>query len=181
MASGAYSYLESTLWDVANEACDKAVGNAQGMLRTLRGGRQCFFPKVDMKSGRVGIGINPEYGYLIYQEGGFQSFTMKWALGRVVKMTLPDGKTIYRKCTNLNQFRSGSKNYWYRDETGQLVPRYQQRRSWVHPGLPPKRFMQDAVTETVEQEQHLIDRAMLMDEYEWLDEKLDWGSRWHQR
>ena len=184
MASGPSNYsnnLESTLWDVANVACDRAVGNAGGMFRTFRGGRDCFFPKVDVAGRRVGIGLNPTYHYLIYQEHGFQSFTMRWALGRTIRMVLPSGEVIFRKCTALNQFRSGHKNYWYRDENGTLVPRYQQKRSWVHPGLPPKDFIKQSVSEAVVYEQHDIDRAIMADKYEALEERLDWSDRWHTR
>lgn len=181
MAAGPSSNLESVLWDIANVACDRATGNAGGLFRTFRGGRACFFPKVDVNGRRVGIGLNPTYHYLIYQENGFQAFTMRWALGRTIRMVLPGGAVIFRKCVALNRFRSGRRTYWYRDENGELVGRDQQRRSWVHPGVPPSDFMRRSVSEAVVQGQHDIDGAIMADRYEELERRLDWSDRWQAR
>ena len=149
--------LYRQLYDTANKACDKAYANASREFKTLRGGRMCFFPVVEESDETidVGVGINPDYHYLIYQENGFKSFTMKWALGRVIPMHI-DGRIVFRKCTNLNQFRSGHKNYWQRDANGNLYPRWQQKRSWVHPGHEPVKFIDRAIDDAIAEDNDKI-------------------------
>jgi hypothetical protein len=163
---------QSTLYDIANDACEKAFVYASRELKTMKGGRSAFYPRVNTQKGTVGIGVIQPYHYLVYQEKGFASFPMKWAYGRVVKM-LVDGKFIYRKCTNLNQFRTGTRVYWGRQGNGHLISHTAQKRSWVHPGLGPKRFMRDAVKDAVRDGQEELDRAIIADKYEELENKMD--------
>ena len=159
------SQLELQLYDTANKACDYAYANATEDMKTLKGGRSCFYPVVDIKNGKVGVGINADYHYLVYQNNGFASFPMKWAYGRVIPMVV-NGKLIFRKCTGINRFQSGHKNYWQRDANGELIPEFKQKRSWVHPGLPPKNFIEDAVDEAVDEDYYDIQEAIIYDKYE---------------
>ena len=167
----AYStHYENALRLVADDACDLAVSKAGGMLKTLKGGRNCFYPVVG--DDVVGVGVNPEYHYLIYQERGFASFPMSASLGKTIPMLI-NGQLVFRKVTGINQFRSGHRNYWQRDSDGELIPVYRQRRAWVHPGMGPKNFMRDAIDEAIERDQPMIDEAMLYDAYEDLEESMD--------
>lgn len=167
MAEG---YLDEALREVAEDACGLAAEKAGEMLSSLKGGRDSFYPVV--RGETVGVGVNPEYHYLIYQENGFASFTMTACFGKTIPMVI-DGRLVFRKCTGLNQFRPGFKTYWVRGQDGELVPEYRQRRAWVHPGLPPKNFMRDAVAEAVERNRDLIDEAYLRDAYESVQEDID--------
>ena len=162
------TYLEHALYIVASQACDLAMENARFDLKTLRGGRECFYPIVRGQS--IGVGFNPEYHYLVYQENGFASFPMKALLGKTIPLMI-GGRIVFRKCTNINQFRPGHKNYWQRDKDGNLVPEYKQARSWVHPGMPPKHFVKDAIKEAMEDNRQFIDDALLYDVYENLEEQ----------
>ena len=47
------NYLESELKRVASIACDYAFANASEDLKTLRGGRSCFYPIVDVDNKEV--------------------------------------------------------------------------------------------------------------------------------
>lgn len=177
------SYMEHALYNVANDACDRAFAIAGSMLRTLQGGRSAFYPVVDVEHRKIGIGINEKYHYLVYQDKGFASFVMRWALGRTIPIHLPNGKVIYRKCTNVGLFRTGyeghpgRRNYWYRGSDGKLAPKFQQRRSWTHPGLEPKNFIRQGVLEAIKAGREEIDRAYIYDAYEGLEEELD--RRWN--
>lgn len=178
------TYMEHALYNVANDACDRAFAIAGSMLRTLKGGRSAFYPKVDLESHRIGVGIVEQYHYLVYQDTGFASFVMRWALGRTIPIHLPNGKVIYRKCTSVGKFRTGyeghpgRRNYWYRGADGKLVPKFQQRRSWTHPGLGPKNFIAQGVEGALEAGREELDRAIVYDSYEHLEEELD--RRWHR-
>ena len=160
-----YSVMEAT----ASKACDYAYDNAMGEFKSLKGGRYCFFPVVEETDEGIdiGVGINPQYHYLIYLENGFESFTMKSAYGKTIPM-LVNGNIVYRKCTGLNQFRSGSKNYWQRDANGNLYETYAQARAWVHPGHEPVKFIDEALDAAIEEDAEKIDFAAA--EYEMGDE-----------
>lgn len=151
----------TVLWEAAQRACDLAFENATADLRTLKGGRSCFYPIVN-PDGSIDVGVNPDYHYLIYQENGFASFPMTWAYNRVIPMWI-DGRLQFRKCVGINRFQSGHKNYWQRGADGQLVPEYKQKRSWVHPGLPPKHFIADAVDEALEEYEYDLFEANCYD------------------
>ena len=174
-----YVMIPTSVYKVMDEtarlACDYAFTYATESFKTLKGGRACFFPVVEETEDgiEIGVGINPQYHYLIYQENGFKSFTMKWALGRVIPIHV-NGQIVYRKCTNLNQFRSGFKNYWQRDANGELYSRWQQRRSWVHPGHVPVKFIDDAIDRAVDENADKIAKAAL--KYERGDGK--WQTFW---
>lgn len=156
---------ESVLLSVADEACDNAFANGNEVFRTLRGGRYCFYPIVREDGNgeiEVGIGVNPMYHYLVYQENGFASYPMKSLYGKTVPMLI-GGQVVFRKCTGINQFRSGFKTYWHRGIDGELIPEYKQARAWVHPGLPPKRFMEEALDDAIERNSDLIGIMLFTD------------------
>ena len=167
------SYYESTLGDIANIACDKSAILAGEVLNSLRGGRNCFYPIVDGDS--VGVGVNNAYHYLVYLNRGFASFPMKAIYGKTIPMVI-DGKLVFRKVTGINQWRPGHRNYWQRDSNGELVPEWKQRRAWVHPGYGAQNFLEKAVSEAISEGQKDIDRALLYDKYEELEERLE--STW---
>lgn len=164
------SYFERELRETAELACDYAFQFASQDLKSLKGGRMCFYPVVDAENESIGVGVNPDYHYLIYQNRGFASFPMKWAYGRVIPMFI-DGELIFRKCTGMNQFRSGFKNYWQRDIDGKLLSEYRQARAWVHPGLGPKSFIDDAIDLALDDKIDDLEDAQWYDKYGYLEEE----------
>ena len=135
---------ERALWDAAGFACDKCAEFAGQRLKSLSGGRSAFYPKVDMDNCRFGVGIVERYGYLVYQDRGFATFVMSSLRGKTIPMMI-DGQLVFRVATGINQFRRGRKVYWRRNADGELFPVEEQRRAWVHPGLPSKDFISDGV------------------------------------
>ena len=170
----ASTHLESTLHDIANVACDKAAEKAGDIFRSLRGGRNSFYPVVNMETNNVGVGVNHDYHYLVYLNRGFASFPMRAIYGKIIPMLI-NGKLVFRKVTGINQFRPGHRNYWQRDINGELVEEYKQRRAWVHPGYGPTNFIQSAVREAIDENQKDIDLAIIYDKYEELEQEID---RW---
>ena len=120
--------LKRALDETAELACDYAFVIASQDLKSLRGGRSCFYPIADEEKNEIGVGVNPDYHYLVYLNRGFASFPMKWAYGRVIPMFI-NGKLIFRKCTGINQFRSGFKNYWQRTQDGELIAEWKQAKA----------------------------------------------------
>lgn len=158
----ARTYLDEILYTTAERACDLAVEKAGSMLKSLRGGSSCFYPIVDEEENEIGVGVNPDYHYLVYQNRGFASFAMKSLYNKTIPMVI-DGKLVFRKVTGINQWRPGHRYYWQRDQWGELVPEYKQRRAWVHPGMPPKNFLSLAVDQAIDENQDMIDDAMAFD------------------
>lgn len=166
-------YVEHALYLTARTACDYATEYAGKELRHLKGGRNCFYPIWDAENNDVGVGIVDQYHYLVYQNRGFATFTMKWAIGRLVPMLLPDGTRIFRYCRGVGQFRSGFKDYWYRDIDGNLVPKRKQRRAWTHPGLGPKNFIEKSIESAVKDNEQYIGLAYYYDTYSKLEDAYD--------
>lgn len=166
----AMSYTESTMRDVANVACDKAVEKAGWVLKSLRGGRACFYPV--SYEDIVGVGVNHEYHYLIYLDRGFASFPMRAIFNKTIPMVI-NGQLTFRKVTGINQWRPGHRYYWQRGSDGELIPEWKQRRSWVHPGYGPTNFISAAVEEAIEENQDDIDLAIYFDKYEEVEKELD--------
>lgn len=166
----ASDYVDFALSIAADIACDYATALAGKELRHLKGGRSCFYPIWSADENRIGVGIIDQYHYLVYQNRGFATFTMKWAIGRTIPLLLPDGTRIFRYCKGVGQFRSGFKNYWYRDADGNLVPKRRQKRAWTHPGLGPKNFVEDAVMLALEDSEQAIATAYYYDMYEELED-----------
>lgn len=85
-----------------------------------------------------------------------------------------NGQLVFRKCTGINQYRSGYKNYWQRDAAGNLLSEYKQARAWVHPGLAPKNFIEDAIDKALEEKEDEIGDAIYYDNYGWIEEEYGW-------
>lgn len=156
---GAY---EQAMANAANVACMRCAEFARMQLKSLRGGMYAFYPKVDVNNCKFGVGIVEEYEYLVYQDTGFATFVMKSLRGKTIPMLI-DGRMVFRKASRINRFRSGHRNYWRRDINGNLFPSYEQRRSWVHPGLPPKNFIADGVKAAASECADDIFRALCYD------------------
>lgn len=170
MASGTLGemarYRENTIFELelaGLDACDLAAEKAGRMLRTLRGGRSAFYPKIDVEGLRVGVGVVEKYYYLVYQDTGFACFPMTWALGRVIPLHLPDGSVVFRYCGDVGSPRGGVKRYWYYGADGNLVHKDETKRSWTHPGLAPKNFLRDAAEEAVAAHRDDINDAVRLD------------------
>ena len=156
------SNYETAMWSAAELACERAAEFAGERLQSLRGGARAFYPIVDDDSCRFGVGVIPEFHYLVYQDNGFATFPM-WSLdGKVVPMVV-NGQRIFRRAKGINLFRSGRKVYWRRNINGELFPSGEQRRAWVHPGLPPKSFVEDGVDSAARERADEIFRAVMED------------------
>lgn len=168
------------LYDAAEYACDLAYSNATSDLKSLRGGRLCFYPLVDEEEGEVGIGLNSSYHYLIYQNNGFASFPMSWAVGRVVPLMI-NGEIVYRKCQGVGYeqpwMQPNHKNYWQRGINGDLIPEYGPKLGWVHPGLPPKNFIDDALAQAIDENKADIDAARVLDRLDGIGDSLIGGMK----
>ena len=149
---------------VAQLARYKAAAKASMMLSTLSGGVDSFYANYDIDKMQVRLGVVDERHYLLYQEHGFASFPMWWVDGRVIPLTLKNGTRIFRRGRDVNKYKPGPrKTYWYRQDGGKLAGQLQTSRRWVHPGLPPKNFMRDAVREAIAESQPDIDQAIMED------------------
>jgi hypothetical protein len=158
--------LIPVLEDVGRQACDLAAEKAGRQLKTLSGGRAAFYPKIDVQGMRVGVGVIERYHYLVYQDTGFACFPMNWAIGRTIPIHLPDGSVVFRYCGDVGSPRGGIQRYWYYGADGRLVSRNEIKRSWTHPGLPPKYFLRDAANEAVRRNRPDIARAARVDRIE---------------
>lgn len=162
--------LANRVLDMVSEtACDLAAEYGSGIFATFKGGRMAFYPSPDYAAGYAGVGIVPEHHYLIYQENGFQTFPMKSLYGKVVPMLI-GGQLVFRKVTNINQWRKGEKTYWVRGQDGELMPETRQSRSWVHPGHGPVQFIADAIDDAIAMHSEDIDYAFVGGMMEWIDE-----------
>lgn len=157
--AGAY---ERALRRAADLACDKCAEFAGQRLKTLSGGRQAFYGNVDLDACRFSVGVVEKYEYLVYQDRGFATFVMKELRGKTIPMYL-DGVLVFRKASRINEWRPGAKTYWRRGADGKLLPYEEQRRSWVHPGLPSKDFIRDGVTAAAEESASDIYAALVAD------------------
>lgn len=157
---GAY---EQALRDTAELACDKCAELAGQQLKSLSGGRRAFYPNIDEETCRISVGVVDRYHYLVYQDTGFETFAMTALRGKTIPIKLENGQIIYRKAAGINEWRSGVKTYWRRNASGELVSSVEQRRAWVHPGLPPKNFMREAVTQAAMEKAQDIYEALLSD------------------
>lgn len=153
---------ERALRSAADYACDKCAEFAGQRLKSLRGGRRAFYPNVDLDACKFSVGIVDEYEYLVYQDRGFETFVMTALRGKTIPI-MTGGGLIFRRATKINEWRSGSKVYWRRGADGQLLPHEEQRRSWVHPGLPSKNFIRDGVVAAAEERAQDIFEALMDD------------------
>lgn len=80
------------------------------------------------------------------------------------------GQLVFRKVTNINQWRKGEKTYWVRGQDGELMPETRQSRSWVHPGHGPVQFIADAIDDAIAMHSEDIDYAFVGGMMEWIDE-----------
>lgn len=138
------SAYEMAMKDAASIACMRCAEFAGQRLKSLRGGIYAFYPKVDMENCKFGVGIVDDYEYLVYQDKGFATFVMSSLKGKTVPMII-NGQRVFRRASRIGKFRSGRTDYWRRGLDGELIASNEQRRSWVHPGLPPKDFLRDGV------------------------------------
>ena len=91
----------------------------------------------DPKEGQVGLRSNEEHMY--YQNRGFGPFIMWWAQGRVVPINDSNG-THYVTAKGVGT-------------PGMVtlpggIKKYRQVR-WQHPGLEPKNFLENAITQAI--------------------------------
>lgn len=158
------SAYETELYSTAVMACGRCAEIASRQLRSLRGGRNAFYPIVHADEGKFGVGVIDQYEYLVYQNDGFSTFVMTSLAGRVVPMLI-NGQRVFRYASKsrIGRFRSGHTTYWRRDSSGNIIGSGEQRRSWVHPGLPTKGFIEQGVKEVALEKANDLYRALLED------------------
>jgi hypothetical protein len=98
------------------------------------------------------VGLRTTLNYIMFQDRGIKPFVM-WSLeGKVIPIKDPEGATRFIKAVGVGQpgyvTLPGNVRVW-RDQ------------KWKHPGLEPKRFMEDAITGAIQQYQPTL-KAELM-------------------
>jgi len=158
------SAYETELYATAVIACGRCAEIASRQLKTLRGGRNAFYPVVRADEGKFGVGIIDQYEYLVYQNRGFSTFVMTSLAGRTVPMLI-NGQRVFRYASKsrIGRFRSGHTTYWRRDSSGNIIGTDEQRRSWVHPGLPTKGFIEQGIQEVARERADDLFHALLED------------------
>jgi hypothetical protein len=87
-------------------------------------------------------GLRTTLNYIMFQNRGIRPFVM-WSLeGKTIPMKDPDGTTRFIKATRVGQpgwvTLPGNVRVW-------------REQRWKHPGLEPKRFMEDAITGAIQE------------------------------
>lgn len=99
---------------------------------------------VPLDRGDGQVGIQSKQKYIMHQERGIKSFLMTWVEGRIVPMGGPGGL----------HFRKGS----HVGEPGWVniphVGRVYREQRWRHPGIKPKHFMEQALTDAIAESRH---------------------------
>lgn len=93
----------------------------------------------DPKEGKVGLRSSEEY--MNYQNKGFGPFVMWWAEGRVVPIHDSSG-------THYVTGKGVGTPGWVTLPGG--VKKYKQVR-WQHPGLEPKNFLENSITQAIKE------------------------------
>lgn len=93
----------------------------------------------DPKEGMVGLRSSEQY--MMYQDKGFGPFVMWWAEGRVIPIHDSSG-------THYVTGKDVGKPGWVTLPGG--VKKFKQVR-WQHPGLEPKNFLENAITQAIKE------------------------------
>lgn len=98
-------------------------------------------------------GIKTTQKYIMYQERGIRPFLMTWVQDRTLPMACKSGDGPH--------FRRGS----HVGEPGYVdiphVGRVWRDQRWRHPGLKPKNFMRDSLSQAIQELQPEIRKAMM--------------------
>ena len=166
MSYVSYDKTYKLRYDTARLACAKSGANAMECLRSEKGGSLsgllAFYPIVE-DDGNIGVGLNPPYYYLKYQNNGIRSFPMLALKGQVVPMMI-FGRLVFRKVSHVNEWKKGGerKTYWRYNQDGELFGSVEPARRWVHTGMAPKLFINRALEEAIAMKRPEMD-ALVMD------------------
>lgn len=102
---------------------DKAIGAIQAM------------------PGEGRVGIKTSVKYLMYQDRGIKPFVMWWVEGKTIPMKGPGGTHFVRG------HEPGKPGYVMIPGRGRVW----RDQKWKHPGLKPKNFLEDAISQAIKE------------------------------
>jgi hypothetical protein len=136
--------------DLAQQIADLAAQKSRENLRG-RGWKSSGALQPYADSGQVGI--SSTVNYLLIQNRGFSPFVMWWVKNRTLPLACKQGDGPH--------FRNGSKvgtpGYVDIPHRGKV---WRDVR-WRHPGLKPKRFMEQAITAAIRESKPQIRKAVM--------------------
>jgi hypothetical protein len=130
----------------------KAVQNARQDLRG-RGWKSSGALQPSSDSGKVGI--SSTLNYLLKQNSGFPEFVMWWVKNRTVPLACKVGDGPHFRFGNPDAV--GQPGYVDIPHKGRV---WRQKR-WQHPGLKPKRFMEKAITQAINDSRSDIQKSVM--------------------
>lgn len=95
------------------------------------------------EDGQAGIEVPVGYEYMLIQNNGMAARTMYELEGKVIPMRGRDGKIYFRTATGV-----GRRKITVRNAKGQIQS---SKIAWRHPGLKPKRFLEQGIYTGVNQ------------------------------
>lgn len=124
-----------------------AVRNARNQMKGF-GWSDKSLQALQAKPGEGLAGIRTSQKYIMYQERGIKPFLMWWVNGRTVGLGCKQGDGPH--------FRRGG----HVGEPGYVdiphVGKVWRDQRWKHPGLAPKNFMRDGLTQAIEENRPMI-------------------------
>ena len=137
---------------LADMIARKAVQNARQDLRG-RGWKSSGALQPFSDSGKVGI--SSTLNYLLKQNSGFPEFVMWWVKNRTVPLACKVGDGPHFRFGNPDAV--GQPGYVDIPHKGRV---WRQKR-WQHPGLKPKRFMEKAITQAINDSRSDIQKSVM--------------------
>lgn len=130
--------------DLRVELANEIVSEVRGYIRETWRDSDAYvgvYPRVTEDG--IGVRFSKRFEYMYYQNGGFETFVMWNLQGKVIPMRI-DGELVFRYADRINQFKGGRAMYVRRVD-GELQQQEEPRRRWVHPGLMPRHFVEQAI------------------------------------
>lgn len=138
---------EEDFWDVADRMAARA-NNLMLLYAPRRTGAGAMGLHAEFDRERRAIVVKSERKYMWYLEFGYKGFVMRNLAGKTIPITLPDGRTIFRKATieNIGKHRISKRD----PLTGQILPG-NTPYTWQHPGQKPLRFVKRSLDQAREE------------------------------
>jgi hypothetical protein len=138
--------------ELSQPISEKAAQYAREDIRSM-GWSNKSIDAVSAYPGEGIVGLQLSEKYLVPQSKGFDPFLMHWVEGRVVPLNdKKSGKTYYR-------FGRGVGQPGYVTLPGGVKKWRDQK--WRHPGLPPKNFLEKAITRAISENKPVIRQHIL--------------------
>lgn len=134
---------------LAQKISEDAVANARNLMGGYGWSDQALQALQPMPGEGV-VGIKTTLKYLMYQEKGIQPFLMWWVAGRTIPLGCKQGDgPHFRRGGHV-----GEPGYVDIPHVGQV---WRDQR-WRHPGLAPRNFMRDGLTQAIAANQPAINQ-----------------------